>query len=190
MADTTSIFQLPTEGGISLGITEKEGQRQGVVPPSVSLDQTTINQIVNGLQQASSTGATMLPSRDIPQTTHQLVQDPEVQANYIPRPPKQTELEIEEDIEDMEDRVKNYNKQIKRGVTFDSIYEEIQTPLLLSVLYFLFQLPILRKTLFRFAPMLFLNDGNANLYGLVSLSILYGIVYYLLEKTMRNFNAF
>ena len=69
MADiaTTSISDLPTDpvgGGshnVSMNISEKiptQNQSAPNVAGSLSLDQTTINQIVSGLQQASSTGAT------------------------------------------------------------------------------------------------------------------------------------
>ncbi len=50
-----------------------------------SLDQTTISQIVNGLQQASVNGATKLPSRDIPMTTSGHNTDPQIQPNYVPK---------------------------------------------------------------------------------------------------------
>ena len=55
MNDTTSILDLPTDpvgggsingGGINITATEKQSQQQS---PNFSLDQTTINQIVNGL---------------------------------------------------------------------------------------------------------------------------------------------
>ena len=92
MSDTTSILDLPTDptgGGhisnnINMTATETNNQNQ---TNTLSLDQTTISQIVNGLQQASVTGATLLPSRDIPRNTDRITQDPNVQPNYIP-PPK------------------------------------------------------------------------------------------------------
>ena len=201
--DTTHIFDLPSNpasgGNISLGINEKQG-----IPPSslsspssssppnnpgFSLDQTTINQIVSGLQQASSTGATLLPSRDIPQATQHLVQDPQAHVDYIPNQgPEYIDDQEEED--ETEEIVKKHNKRAGRLLTFDSIYDEIQTPLLLSVLYFLFQLPIIRKYVFQYIPFLFLKDGNLNIYGFVFMSVLYGLIYYILQKGMRNFNAF
>ena len=43
--------------------------------------------------------------------------------------------------------VNDYNKNIERNGQLDDIYKEIQVPLLLAVLYFLFQLPIFKKYL-------------------------------------------
>ncbi len=89
-SDTTSIMDLPTDptgggsigGNVSLSINETNhvipnvnsgGQSQGQ-GQGVSLDQSTINQIINGLQQASSAGLTQLQSRDIPRNTEHTTQ--------------------------------------------------------------------------------------------------------------------
>ena len=79
MSDTTNILDLPTDpaGGGNITITSSEikqpSQNGGA---GISLDQTTISQIVNGLQQASITGSTQLPSRDISMNTNTLFDHP------------------------------------------------------------------------------------------------------------------
>lgn len=187
MADnnTTSIHDLPTDpvaggsiGGanISMSISEPNNVSKGL-----SLDQTTISQIVNGLQQASIAGATMLPSRDIPQTTHAIASDPQIQANYVP--PSSNDDYINDDY-DNEETVHNYTKANHVKNSLDSIYDEIQTPLLLAILYFLFQLPIIRKTLCKYVPLLCNNDGNYNINGLVFTSILFAVIFFVANKTI------
>ena len=166
MADiaTTSISDLPTDpvgGGshnVSMNISEKiptQNQSAPNVAGSLSLDQTTINQIVSGLQQASSTGATQLPSRDIPRNTDTIVQDPYIQPNYIPPSPIRDYINEDETPEKI---IGNYNRDIKNSNTLDETYGEIQTPLLLAVLFFLFQLPFFKKLLLSYIPALFLKD--------------------------------
>lgn len=195
-SDSTSIMDLPTDpagggsigGNVSLLANEKIATNQsGLGQMGVSLDQTTIQQIVSGLQQASSTGATQLPSRDIPRNTEGIMQDPQIQQNYIP--PASTKDYITEE-EDNEDIINNYNRNERYGDSLDQLYEEIQIPLLIAVLYFLFQLPIFKRYLFRFFPVLFSKDGNINLYGFVFTSALFGILYYLLSKVMTHFSRF
>ena len=72
MAETINMTSLndlpsnPTNGG---NIQMKIQQPQDNQSQSLSLDQATISQIVNGLQQASLSGATRLPNRDIPMTS-------------------------------------------------------------------------------------------------------------------------
>jgi hypothetical protein len=91
--NTTSINDLPTDpmgsnaNNISVVASEKQAFNSGSPGSSaLTLDQSTISQIVNGLQQASVAGATMLPSRDIPQNTHAITQDAYVKPNYVPPP--------------------------------------------------------------------------------------------------------
>ena len=184
--NTTSINDLPTDpvaggsvgGNVSMSISEMNKGTSS----SVSLDQTTISQIVNGLQQASIAGATMLPSRDIPQSTQALTHDPHIQANYIPPPSNKDYIDDDYDNDEM---VNNYQNVEKVKNSLDSIYDEIQTPLLLSILYFLFQLPIVRKTLGKYIPLLCSNDGNYNINGLIFTCSLFGFIYFFISKTMQ-----
>ena len=50
-----------------------------------ALEQNTINSLISGIQQASASGLTTLPSRDIPQMTSQITQDQQIKPNYIPQ---------------------------------------------------------------------------------------------------------
>lgn len=197
MSDTTSILDLPTDpagggaigggGNVSFSANERGASGSNSNSAALSLDQTTINQIVSGLQQASSTGATQLPSRDIPRNVENIVTDEQVQPNYIP--PSSNEDYIKDD-EDNEDIIKNYGRREDSANNLDQLYDEIQIPLLLSVLYFLFQLPICKKIIYQYFPILCSKDGNYNLNGYLFTSILFGILYYLLAKSVTHFSRF
>lgn len=190
MSQTTSINDLPTDPvgtGANVNLVANEIPTSTSVAPNdntINLDQTTINQIINGLQQASSTGITNLPSRDIPKSTTNLTQDPYIQPNYVP--PSNIKHYIEDDIS--EDIIHNYQRSVKNEDSLDSLYNEIQIPLLLAILYFIFQLPIFKNTLFKYLPGLSNKDGNMNLQGFFFTSLLYGSSYYFLSKTMITLN--
>jgi len=196
MSDSTSILDLPTDpvgGGnvsnnITMSATENVVPQSGQNQAGFSLDQSTISQIVNGLQQASLTGATQLPSRDIPMTTTGHSTDPQVQPNYVPQP--QTPIDYIKNFEQTSDMIDEYNKNTLQQSSLDDMYNEIQTPLLLAVLYFLFQLPFFRKFLFSYFPVLFSNDGNFNINGFLFSSILFGLLFYTLNKVTNHFGAF
>ena len=64
----------------------------------------------------------------------------------------------------------------------DYIYQNIQLPVLVGVIYFLFQLPIVRKNLLTFLPNLFNKDGNPKLSGYVFNSVMFALFYTLLVK--------
>jgi len=196
MSDSTSILDLPTDpvgGGnisnnISMSATENVAQQPGQPSAGFSLDQSTISLIVNGLQQASISGATLLPSRDIPMTTTGHSTDPQVQPNYVP--PPQNPVDYIKNYEESSDMVDEYNKNMSRQNSLDDMYNEIQTPLLLAVLYFLFQLPFFRKFLLSYFPILFSNDGNFNINGFIFSSVLFGLLFYTLNKVTNHFGAF
>jgi hypothetical protein len=188
--NTTSINDLPTDpmgtnaNNISVVTTEKTSAPSAA---TLSLDQSTISQIVNGLQQASVTGATMLPSRDIPQNTQSITQDAYIQPNYVP-PPTNIDY-INDGIGDASEYVNTYQQDEQMKNSLDILYDELQTPLLMSVLYFLFQLPIMKKTIFKYIPLMCHNDGNYNLNGLLFTSVAFGFLYFSLSKTMKQINS-
>jgi hypothetical protein len=195
--NTTSINDLPTDpsGGGSVGgnvslVINEPGQNNVIAQPQptsnsqLSLDQSTISQIVNGLQQASLVGATTLPSRDIPSHTEQLTNDVQIQPNYVPQP-------VTRDyINEANDNLNDYYTAERRDNTLDSLYDELQAPLLLAVLYFLFQLPFFKKLIFKYLPFFCHTDGNYNFNGLVFTCALFGFIYYSLSKTVKNFSKF
>jgi len=183
----TSINDLPTEplgggsmeGNVSMITQELGSAEQSQQNSQFSLDQSTISQIVNGLQQASFTGATQLPSRDLPMDTSNLTRDEQVQPNYIPPPKNQDYIHDSNDIND-------YLRKEAIDSSLDSFYDEFQTPLLLAILYFIFQLPIFKKFWFNYLPSLFLKDGNYNIYGLIFSSSLYALIYYMVSKSVKK----
>jgi len=195
MSDSTSINDLPTDpvgGGsvsnnISFNASEMPNIQNPVPSQSLTLDQGTISQIVNGIQQASASGATLLPSRDIPRTSDAISHDAQIQANYIPQNQQKDYIK---DYETPQEILDNYNKNVRQNDTLDDIYEELQIPLLLAVLFFFFQLPIFKKKLYTFLPFLFFKDGNYNIQGFIFMSILFGLFYYFLSKIMNHFNKF
>jgi hypothetical protein len=199
MSDSTSILDLPTDpvgGGnvsnnISMTATEnvvvsqKQPANQTI---NGSLDEATISQIVSGLQNASRSGATQLPSRDISMSTIGISNDPHVQPNYVP--PPQDNTDYIRNYEQTSDMINDYNKNAQDNNSLDDMYNEIQVPLLLAVMYFLFQLPFFRKMLFGYFPVLFSTDGNMNINGFLFTSALFGLLYYLLNKITNRFAVF
>jgi hypothetical protein len=133
-------------------------------------------------------GGTQLSSRDIPMTTIGHSNDPEVRPNYIPPPPQN--MDYIQNYEQASDMVNTYGRNNQKNNSLDDIYNEIQTPLLIAVLYFLFQLPFFRKFLFSYFPILFSTDGNLNINGFLFTSVLFGFIFYFFNKTSQYFNAF
>lgn len=165
---------------------QQQGMPQGQPAQINAMNQQNINQFVSGLQQASAAGLTVLPSRDIPQTQSHLTQDQQMQPNYVPQEQYNTDYITEHQTN--EDIIRKYNTKEQHATNLDDFYSNIQTPVLIAILYFLFQLPVVRKNVFKFLPSLFSKDGNPNLSGYVVNSAIFAALYFSLTKGIRYFS--
>jgi hypothetical protein len=128
----------------------------------------------------------MLPSRDIPQSTVSLsrMQDEEVVANYVPSK-KLTRDFVNEEEDLSEERIIKRRRKKKQQSTQQEWIQELQIPLLLSILYYLFQMPWLHEILvqlLRHIPFL-MTEGILNTYGIMVKALLFGAAFYTLNKT-------
>lgn len=171
MAEMTNLNDLP-QGNIQMNVQQDPQNKS----PPLSLDESTISQIVNGLQQASLSGATRLPSRDIPMTSDHLSSDKQAKPNYVP----QSNAKYINDDSDYNDNSNNSNKYNN----LNNLYSELQFPLLLGILYFIFQMPSFKNTLFQYFTFLFSSDGNYNMSGLTFLSVMFSLTYYVFANVI------
>lgn len=203
MASSTSINELPTgppgnkpSSSINNITLEPSNLSQPTTVPQVAQatiqsptpqnmpdakKQLEMNQVISGIQQASAVGSTMLPSRDIPQDTLSLVQDNQSSPTFIPQPPPENgprDYIAEPDHQYLHDMQHRNSVKIN---AMDEFYNEIQSPLLIAILYFLFQLPITRKIFKRYLPILFNSDGNQNSVGYFIISAMFGLTFYVIN---------
>ena len=191
---TTSIDSLPLSPQTGDNIRMDTYEQNIKIPnPTQSLQQErdndpaimqkNLNQFVTGIQQASAAGMTTLPSRDIPQNQQHLSQDVRIQPNYIP--PPQTELDYIRAEQTNDEIIRAQALKQGKKDSFDIWYDELQTPVLIGILFFLFQLPVIQKQMCRILPSLFNKDGNPSLSGYVFTSVSFASAYYFLVKSMR-----
>ena len=146
-------------------------------------NQNNYNEMISQLQKATMAGATGLPSRDIPINPTAVNNDTQIKPNFIPEPQN---IDYISNSQTQEDLISQNTKKQNSLDSLDAFYNEFQLPLLVSVLYFLFQLPIFRKTLKKTLPVLFGNDANPNLYGYLFNSILFATIFYILIKLVNQ----
>lgn len=154
----------------------------------INLDESTINQIVSGINQANANGMTQLNSRDIPMNPSQITTDPNITPNYVPMP--ESHHDYLEETPDNNYIFENINNKIVRNNNLDDIYNDIQTPLLLAILYFLFQMPFFKTRIYKLFPMFYSEDGNMKINGMLFVSILFAMIYYILYKMQLIFSKF
>lgn len=210
---TTDINSLPNElsqGNVVMNVVEKNGKKipvsepqfkkdrcgvctlpldqcspncAGRAPPiPTQLSKESINQIITGLKEASVNDMTSLPSRDIPIKNDHIMQDENVKPNFVPENTNKY-INEENSFEAMLNRSKQQEKEIN---TINLVYRELQTPLLVMLLFFMFQLPYLRKIMAKNASFLFKKDGNENLYGYVIKTLLFGLAFFSINKGLQH----
>lgn len=167
---------------IKLEMDHNKFQQQRDNDPAIN--QQNLNQFVTGIQQASAAGMTGLPSRDIPQNQEALTRDQQMKPNYIPRPETTDYIKEQQNNEEI---IREYARRQQKTDSLDNMYNELQIPILIAVLYFTFQLPVVRKNLFKFLPSLFSKDGNPNLTGYILNSLVFAALYFGLTKGMKYF---
>ena len=120
-----------------------------------------------------------LPSRDIPLETDMYTQDATITPNYIPPDTKLTGDYIR-DYEDDDEIQFDYMQKKQKEKLLDRLFTELQIPIFISILFFIFQIPVVNTMIFkRFSFLSIYNaDGNFNFYGLFLKSALFGITYY------------
>jgi hypothetical protein len=162
----------------------QQGQGQGH-PQQGQQQPNVINELVNGLQRASASGLTNLPSRDIPMNTSGMMNDAQVKPNYVPNNYRKEDDDYIGQHEDEEETNEaRYNNHVASVDSMENIYKLIQVPLLVGILYFAFQLPVFRKYMLKYIPSIFSGDGNYNIRGLVFVSALFGAGYFGLTRVL------
>lgn len=150
------------------------------------MDPSTINELVNGIEQLRQSGLTSIPTRDIPNHTERNVIDQETLSTYVPQTKRdKAQAQPLNDEDDYDDA--NQGSMKVKSFSIEGVYEDIQMPIFVGILYFLFQLPIFKKYLFYFFPNLIGLDGNYNLAGYSFTSILFALLYYLINVAVKSF---
>ena len=132
-----------------------------------------------------------LPSRDIPMNQLEFQQDPEIQANYVPRPRLPSDYIRDYEQQDPGRERRQLERRKVNLQTADDWYERLQIPILVALLFFIFQMPVfnsfLRKN-FTFLT-LYNDDGNFNIVGLIFKSILFGSMFYGMQQFLVSFGS-
>jgi hypothetical protein len=186
----------PMNGYIQMNVHPNPYGNMSPQTNMIPLPQQTSNHKPNAMNPylggvpPSSDGAPQfaLPSRDIPQDTTSYVQDESIKANYIP-PSTRSGLGLgEEEDEYLPKPVKGMREKYgegKKKVRFaDDWMLEWQRPILIAMMFFLFQMPMLNVLMMKYlkALKLFSEDGNMNYMGFVLKSVIFGLGVYGIER--------
>ena len=146
--------------------------------------QPNYNELISQIQKAAANGTTALPSRDIPIDPIKVSNDNQTQPNYIP--PPQVKEDYIKNTETPQQIIQENNDKINISNLYDYLFYEMQLPIIIALLYFLFQLPAVKKHSKNMFPFLFKDDGNPNLYGFIFNSVMFASMVYVLLKVLTK----
>ena len=84
----------------------------------------------------------------------------------------------------MDDIITRNAKKTSYANQVDKWMDELQLPVMVAILFFIFQLPIVKKLFHQYLPFLYYLDGNMNVNGYILVSLFFGILYYVLYKIL------
>jgi hypothetical protein len=138
-----------------------------MMPAPVSSD--TINQIMSTINVAGS----HLPSRDIPMMNPH---DDQSRPNYVPGGGNGDYIQQYSSLADV---AKN------KSTSSDDIFDKLQIPIMCAVVFFLFQLPVVRKALFKYLPSFYFTDGNPKISAILIQALVFAAGVYLINTFTR-----
>ena len=176
ISDKNPIIEMPQDTTAQF----PQNNARQIIPVPNQLSEQDIAQL-NAMQHQR------LPSRDIQQDTTVYSQDERVKPNYIPKH-KDLDDYVREHEKDTEKNLKEYEEKKRRRNSIDDMITNLQTPIFIAILYFIFQMPVVNTLIFKKLSFLSIynDDGNFNFYGLLLKSMLFGSLYY----TMVQFTTF
>lgn len=137
------------------------------LPPSYDFDQGPLGNV----PQFS------LPPKDIPLDMSGF-RDESAKPNYVPQSKSKEDYVFEQEERIRESRVsEETRKSVQRKM---DIFAELQIPVLVAVLFLIFQVEAINRLMARYLKFagLFGEDGNLNITGMMVKSIAFGSIYY------------
>jgi hypothetical protein len=167
---------------------QNQNQNQGImgnnIQNQVQQQAPNYNELISQIQKAAANGTTALPSRDIPIDPVRVANDNQTQPNYIP--PPQVEENYIKNNETPQQIIEENNKKMIATNLYDTLFNEMKLPTIIALLFFLFQLPAVKKHSKNMFPYLFKDDGNPNLYGYIFNSVMFASMVYVLLQVLAK----
>lgn len=155
-----------------------------------------LGDVLASMGDAVASGATQMQPRNMAMTQFPPAQlDPNVQQDYINddttlldggnatrQQPRHRQQYIEQEEDD--DVVVQSVMDTAKAVNLEDTYNALQLPIIAAVLFFLFQLPILKTWEFNYMSFGFTGEGNWNTSGIFINSLLFSGVFFILQKVL------
>ena len=151
--------------------------------PSINVKESSRSRGGGGSDGFSGEGFQAPPPSMMNRGGHQEISDhmmdEQLVANHIPKQKLTTDYLRE--YEDKFQKLSTEHQKAKhRESLIISVYDEMQIPILIGFMFFMFQMPIVNSMMYKYLAFmkLYNEDGNLNLYGLIFKSAAFGLFYF------------
>ena len=166
-------------------------------PPDVDMSDQgggskSMEEMMKQVQVASGQGLTnisQVPTHHA-STSQQHVVDTQAMANNLE---KSEELDKKRVRFAEDDYIKNYQVSNTTEATGDTrattetLFDQFKIPIIVGLLYYIFEMPAIQKMLLKAFPKMFKSDANINDYGALLMAIIFGGLYYAITKLYETF---
>ena len=189
---STLLNQLPTDPAVP-----KKENSIVISPPSYTnnLDKKPstvpipidMNEMMKNVTKANEQGLTGLNMPIDNQNNTHLTTDLTTTANYVPGQEVQQQQDYIQNYTNSEQIVTDHNRSVNQTNNLDMLYETYKLPLIVALLFLVFQLPYFKVLLTKQFTFLFKSDGNYNLKGYIAVSVLFGTLYHIVKLFLEDF---
>ena len=142
-----------------------------------------LNNIIAGLQKAASNGATELPTRDRPMQTNQVMMDQNIKPDFVPEQPS---VDYIQNYNTQQAQLQQLQKDTQRTLNLSYLIDELQLPIIVGLLFYIFQMPFTSSMLQKYLTFMIKKDGHYNQVGYISISVLFGAIYYSTTLALKH----
>lgn len=159
---------------------------QGVMDPSGSSQAPQFhtydaNAFQEMVKKEASSGGLGLPSNAMGMNPFGYSGDTQTTPNYVP---SSNRPDFVNNPYTQQQYIMDYQKGLNQKDNTDLLFDELKIPVLIGLLFFIFQLPFFKAYLSTHLPMIVMVDGNFNFYGYITTTILFVFVFYSLMKML------
>ena len=140
-----------------------------------------LNNIIAGLQKAASNGATELPTRDRPMQTNQVMMDQNIKPDF-----EQPSVDYIQNYNTQQAQLQQLQQDTQRTLNLSYLIDELQLPIIVGLLFYIFQMPFTSSLLQKYLTFMFKKDGHYNQVGYISISVLFGAIYYSTTLALKH----
>ena len=142
-----------------------------------------LNNIIAGLQKAASNGATELPTRDRPMQTNPVMMDQNIKPDFVPEQPS---VDYIQNYNTQQAQLQQLQQDTQRTLNLSYLIDELQLPIIVGLLFYIFQMPFTSSLLQKYLTFMFKKDGHYNQVGYISISVLFGAIYYSTTLALKH----